>query len=419
MNDFIHGFKKPGPVLHAIEPPPEYDEDTPEEKEARRKAWEERTARLSVNPDDIINSLGDHHKPNGLREGAQTRPPPNTYPDISQWCVSRFEGKDPPPLEFAIERIAPKGMVTLLVAEGGVGKTMLKQIAGTAIATGSDFFGLQTMKGAAAGIFAEDPDAVLHIRQTRICTTTGTELSQLRGKWFMLPQGDGPLVLWHDGEPTELLLKLEHDLAKIPDLQLLTLDNVALLYSDNEIERIAVTAFMGYLNRLAARLNIAIILSTHNSKSSDGSTLRLASGSTAWINAARSVIELKRHEDNPDFVSLALRKANHSRIGDIAELVWKDGILVKCEVDSPLVANLKEDHLRNYILEEIEKRQETGSPLAASPNSPMYLPTVLQQPPRFKHKELLQAMRTLMAEGKIEPYQKTTRSPKGLRKCAR
>ena len=59
--------------------------------------------------------------------GADYTPLP--LPDIALACVSRWLGKEPKPLEFAIEDLVPKGMVTLLVAQGGAGKSLLCQAA--------------------------------------------------------------------------------------------------------------------------------------------------------------------------------------------------------------------------------------------------------------------------------------------------
>jgi RecA-family ATPase len=66
---------------------------------------------------------------------------------------------------FTIEDLVPQGMVTLLTSIGGAGKTLLMQMAGTVIAAGTrSFLGKMTVVGKAAGVFAEDPEAVLHIR---------------------------------------------------------------------------------------------------------------------------------------------------------------------------------------------------------------------------------------------------------------
>lgn len=347
----------------------------------------------------------------GLTEAGK----PSAKSDISQCCISRWAGKKPPDLAFTIQRIAPKGMVTLLVAEGGMGKSMFLQQACAAIPLGKDLCGLSTSSGTAAGVFAEDSDAVLHNRQFRICEALRADVEELTGRVFILPQIDADLRLWHDGNPTAFMRQLEKNLAKIPELQLLTLDNVALLFSGDENNRIEVTAFISHLNKLAARLNIAIILSTHSSKSQDGSTLRLASGSTAWINASRSVIELNKKNAGDESPTLHLRKANHSRPGEIAELAWQDGVLIMPASASPLEKSVRSSQIRQRIIQEVKKRQDTGNILSSSHQSTgRYLPKVLKVLSPYKERELKLEMEKMMAEEILIPYQKSARSAKGL-----
>ncbi len=336
--------------------------------------------------------------------------------DISHYTTNRWVGVTPPQVPFVIQRIAPKGMVTLLVAEGGVGKSMFMQQACTAVALNKPFLGLSNITGNTVGLFAEDPDVVLHERQARVMDSMRMDMEELSDRCFIIPQSDTDMRLWVDNRHTKALSELEAQLAQIPRLQLLTLDNVALLFSGDENSRIEVTGFMSHLNKMAARLDIAIILSTHSSKSNDGSSLRLASGSTAWINAARSVLELKKGSD--DTVSLKLRKTNHAPAGEVAELTWKDGVLYRPEGESFLLASLRQKQTRSYILNEVQRRQDTEQPLSSSHQAVgRYLPDALrsQSAGKYKVSELNREMRHLLASGELISSKKNTRSSRGLR----
>ena len=286
----------------------------------------------------------------------------NDLPDISQAWVARWVGVEPKPLEFAIAEFAPKSMVTLLAGPGGAGKTLLMQMGCTCIAAGIPFLGRTTSNGTAAALFAEDPDKVLHIRQIRIDEACNVNLSAIADR-LLIQSGFGRnMVLWKDDAPTEFFGALRDQLLKIPNLQLVVFDNAALLFGGNENDRMEVTQFMNLLNGLAAELDAAIILSTHQSKSKRDDNIAFASGSTAWINAARSALELQPAEkDKP--TQLILRKANHTSPGAAIDLAWNNGALVAMQGGTSL------DHLGNgkldsVIFNEVERAWRAGRPLS-------------------------------------------------------
>ena len=104
-------------------------------------------------------------------------------------------------------------------------------------------------------------------------------------------------VFWSGGVPSARLAVLEHDLAVFPDLRLLVLDNVALMFDGEEISRKEVSGFLTALTRMARQRKIGIILIHHASKSQDGTSLRMASGSTAWIAQSRVAAEVRKATD--------------------------------------------------------------------------------------------------------------------------
>ena len=334
---------------------------------------------------------------------------------IEQCNISRWVGKEPVPLEFVIQRIAPKNMVTLLVAEGGMGKTMIMQQACSSVAIGTDWLGLPASKGKAAGIFAEDPDEVLHNRQFNICNALNIDIEDLADKVFIISQTDESMVLWENEKPTELMHNIEDQLNKITGLILLTIDNAALVFNGNENDRGDVSKFMSHLNKLAKRLNVSIILSTHSSKSTDGSSLRMASGSTAWINASRSVIKLSKKNSGDEAPTLSLEKSNHARTGEVAELAWENNILIKPAEASSLQKSIKSSQIRAFIIKEVRSRQDGNSILSSAHQSTgRYLPSVLNSISDYRFRELKREMANMMAEGVLIIHQKSARSPKGL-----
>ena len=147
-----------------------------------------------IKPEDCDQYAGEVIEPKRPRLTANSRTG-QPLPRIADGSADRWLGKEPTPLEFTIEDLVPEGMVTLFVADGGAGKSLLAQLAMACFPTGKCFLGKTTKPGAAVGIFAEDPDQVLHIRQVRINKLIEIDMEDLGGwqKWGPgAPHGSSP-----------------------------------------------------------------------------------------------------------------------------------------------------------------------------------------------------------------------------------
>ncbi len=334
-------------------------------------------------------------------------------PRIADGSADRWLGKEPAPLEFAIEDLVPEGMVTLFVADGGAGKSLLAQLAMACFPTGKPFLGKATKPGAAVGIFAEDPDQVLHIRQVRINKLIEIDMEDLGGRSYPISFSQYDATLWRDGEPTPFLGDLEEQLRAIDDLRCLVLDNAALLYHGNENDRIEVTAFVRALTGMAERLQIGIILTSHTSKSSDDSVAKVGSGSTAWIFACRSVLKL---ESDGDAATLKLIKANHTRPGLEIPLEWKGSVLVAKAPPDSLSERARKRQIDRLIFERVEQAWQAGWPLSPTPQvAERYLPKSLARGSNFKAREIKAAMLLHVEAGNLQSDQLPKKGLRGLR----
>lgn len=337
------------------------------------------------------------------RSAARDRSSHRPLPRIADGDVARWIDKEPPEIRFAISDLMPLGMVTLLVGNGGTGKTLLQQLAGTAIAAAKPFLGKFTMSGRAVGVFAEDPDAVLHVRQFRIVEFYETSCNALGGRFFAVSFFGHDARLWQDGGPTKFLSDLESELSAIPELRLVLLDNAALLFGADENDRAQVTAFMSALNGLAARLGAAVLLSHHGSKSQDGTALRAASGSTAWINAARSVLLLEAQtEEQPP--SLTIVKANHSATGERIALEWRDKLLVPAGYVGGVFGTIERRAAERVFLELLDKLQAQNRFVSDNDRAQNYAPKIfVKHPDRegYRMPDFARAMEALFASGEI------------------
>ena len=313
-------------------------------------------------------------KPNGLDCDALP-----SMPTIDRADVARWQDRDPPALVFTIAELVPQGMVTLLSSWGGAGKTLLLQIAGTVISAGGmNFLGRATVAGKAAGVFAEDPEAVLHARQPRINSYFGIDYDRIGGRYFPQSYFGQPAQLWRSGDLTPFFAELEAQLRRIEGLRFLSLDNAAVLFASDENSRAEVTAFIGALNGLADRLGIGIILSAHASKSQDGTPLRVTSGSTAWVNACRSVVELRtgddRSGDDRQGPSLVVVKANHAPTGTTIPLEWRDKLLIPAVRQGGILGSIERRTAERVFLDLLEGTTGAGRNVSDSKHAGNYAP---------------------------------------------
>jgi hypothetical protein len=347
---------------------------------------------------------------------AATDPAPRAAPPkLSENSTRRWLGKEPKQIEWAISTLLPRRMTTLLTAEGGAGKTMLEQTWCAAIADQQNLFGLQVQPGSAAGFFAEDSADVLHARHQRICEHHRYDQEALADYCFIASYFGHNSLLWKDGYPTQLLLDIEQDLLTIEHLRLFAIDNAALVFGGEENNRTEVTQFMAYLNGLAERQDCAVVLSTHKSKSTDGSTLRSASGSTAWLNAARHVLELTpaTAEAGPKLTCI---KSNCIKPGDPIQLMWTEsGVLAQVPPPDSIDERIINSKIDREILEAVRAGWAKGQPYSSSARSPdRYLPEMLSRSKGLKAGEVKNAMLTMLSTGVLVKAPRTRLHGEGL-----
>jgi hypothetical protein len=337
--------------------------------------------------------------------------------NIPLWrsSTARWTNIPPPELQWTITGLIPRGMVTLLVAEGGAGKSLLMQSACLVLPVRLPLLGKATLPGATAGFFAEDPEETLHQRHASICAHYKLDQAAIATRCFIKSYFSDDKTLWENGAPTRLMIDLQDGLRTIPDLVLLCVDNAALVYGGKENDRMEVTRFMAALNAMAYKLNIGLLLSTHKSKSDDGSPMRAASGSTAWINASRQVLELLPESGNSG-PHLKVIKSNHARRGEEIKLAWSGGVLTHVPVGD-LQQRVEDSRIVQAIKDVVRQGFSRGDPYSSSSHSAdRFLPAaVVRKESGLKRKVVESAMLTMIDNGVLERFEyKSNRAP-GLR----
>jgi len=201
-------------------------------------------------------------------------------------------GREPRQVEWAVEGWLPRGHVTLLSANGGVGKSTAALQMAVSICMGSPWLGLPVAQGSVMVVSAEDGTDLVHARVSNICRASDVSLQALHRDLVVFDLSEQDSVLWRDGAPTVRMQWFADAVARVRP-SVVVVDNASDVYADNENDRATVRGFLRCLKTIASGTDAAILLLAHVDKASVRSgagndTDSTFSGSTAWNNTARS-----------------------------------------------------------------------------------------------------------------------------------
>lgn len=312
------------------------------------------------------------------------------------------------------------------MGSGGIGKTLIAQQIGSALALGKDFIEPITDKSKVLMWACEDDHDELWRRQVNIAHSLRAGIEDFKERFVLIPRHghDNALCTNEYGRLMfSPLIETLRQQANDYDADVVILDNVAQLYGAGENDRHAVTSF---LNNLSGALGYrAILLLAHPSRAA-GSEF---SGSGAWENVARTRLYLGSslpdqkpdpdQEVNLDERYLCRRKANYSH-KDWRRFTYNAGVLVPEAVEAPsgLIGRMREQHTEKVVLDAIQKLADMGIHAAEGQRSPQYLPKLILEYKLCNGQtkpELAGAMRKLLTDGKIIKSvvgKNTNRTPK-------
>jgi hypothetical protein len=248
-------------------------------------------------------------------------------------CIdpTTWAGRLPRPREWVVDGWMPKGEVTLLYGDGGVGKSLLAMQFATCAAAGRPWLGQTTRPSRVMGFFCEDGEDELFRRQADINKALGVEFTELANlRLISRKHFDNTFALWDRQTGALKLQPVWHQLvhaAKAFRADVLIVDTIADVFAGSEIDRAQVSAFVkSCLGRMAQEIGGSVLALGHPSlsgKSSGSGT----SGSTAWSNAARSRLYLKhpKGSDRGNTRVLEGMKANYGPKGSELIVRWHRG----------------------------------------------------------------------------------------------
>lgn len=330
----------------------------------------------------------------------------------------------PPEREWIIPDWMPKGTVSSLSGDGGMGKTLIAQQLLYAVGVGGKWLGLPVPKLRGLGVFCEDDKDELHRRHDDIKADLGYAIGNpFEETWIWPRVGSDNLLVTFDKENRPLMSPffadiMRHVMAK--RIELLVLDTIADLFGGNEIIRAQVNYFIkaacgSFITKAKeAGFTLSVLLLSHPSQAGRNSGTG-ESGSTAWNNAVRARMYLTRPEDGlPEQRILTRKKSNYSASGDDVkiDLLWSKGVLKAVNPDEvPQVALAS---LESQILQSVNSAEEAGRPFKARKGS-MFLDAemvaIFQS--RFAVPVILTALNNLKSSGRIETFK--TKDQRGWR----
>jgi RecA-family ATPase len=263
------------------------------------------------------------------------------------FSVARWEGRAKPQRRWVVEGLIPEGQVVMLSGDGGKGKSLLIQQLLTALALGDQWVGHTCNQMPVLGIFCEDSEEELQIRQMDINQFYQCDMAEmadhlyLQSRLNMLSYLAGFDKFTDEMEKYGLWDQLCHKVREL-GIRVLALDTVRKVYGGSEVNEKQVSQFLLMLRRLAVEMQGAVILSAHPSNEGlNSGSGRFGSG--AWHNDVRGRMYLtdppkpKNGSDpvDPDRRELKTMKNNYGKNGGNIPLRWERGVFV-VQRDRPL-----------------------------------------------------------------------------------
>lgn len=323
----------------------------------------------------------------------------------------------PPAPAFWIDELVPAGVVTLLGAHGGTGKSMLALTAAVCLAAGLPFLGKPTRRAKVVFYSGEDPALVLRWRLSLVCKHLDVDPRELEGWLAVIDATEGEPTLFYectlDGRRVGLNTEVYGELDRIAKAgaEVFIIDNASDTFDADEINRARVRAFIRSLAMLTKPHAGAVLLLAHIDKTSargfggkEG-----YSGSTAWHNSVRSRLFLS---ESGDGLMLEQQKANLGRKASPMQLDrLEGGVLSLATVGTNPAAGLIASAHRDVVLGMFAEFYDRGEFLPVSQQAPGNAHKALSAergfPPRMTKAEFWQLVRDAERAGYLvrENYQ--------------
>jgi hypothetical protein len=300
-----------------------------------------------------------------------------------------------PPPEFVWEGYLPRGVVSMLGAHGGTGKSTIALMLGVCTALGLPIFGVDTVQCKTLFVSLEDGSNVVRNRLAHICTSWTLDPTLLNDCLTIVDGTERPELFAAEsrgaGETTATYIELKQ-LVRSLDTGLVIIDNASDAYGGDEIQRRQVRAFIRALVELSKSTNCAVLLLAHVDKATSRARKPEGgegySGSTAWHNGVRSRLFMTRAEDGA--ITLEHQKSNLGRTRVPLTLEWPDGGLPKVASEASDITGFAsriqtraDDDRAAALLKLIAESESRGQFCSPARTSRNHVHLVLKSDPAF------------------------------------
>lgn len=355
-------------------------------------------------------------------ENNAQNPAPTSDDTSLDWktvSISDVLTNPPQPPEFIIEDLVPSGLLTLISAHGGSGKSMLALITAMHAAIGRRFLGKSVKHSRVVFFSGEDDERILRFRIATICRVYEMDPKEVEKNLLIVDSSSNP-CLYEEQSSRHDVTAGYHKLADIIssfDANLLIIDNASDTFNANENNRSQVRGFIRSLVKIAKHRKITTILLSHTDKNrtTGGRKNESYSGSTQWHNSARSRLFLESEDDCPT-VTLKQEKSNHGKKSDDIKMSWSSEHILIFTNNAPAQDN---EETLSALLSVIENRFNMGKYLSAMDGAHASALKVLKHEPGFpssikRHYQLTASLNKLERDGKIltEEYKDKSRNLK-------
>jgi hypothetical protein len=299
------------------------------------------------------------------------------------------------PPEFVWDGYIPRGVVTLLGAHGGTGKSTIALMLAVCTAVGRSLFDAEVTPCKVLFVSLEDSAAIARHRLANICKLWELEPLALINRLHIVDGTEYPELYSAESRGSGILTDTYKEMSAIvqnKEIGLVIVDNASDAYGGDEIQRRQVRAFIRALGEAIKPTNAGCLLLAHVDKNTSKGRKAEGgegySGSTAWHNSARSRLFLTRGDD--DLLTLEHQKSNLCRLREPIKLEWTEDGLPKLvdksesgDLLSSIAFNVRGERTKALLtmIAEFEDRRHYCSPVATARNN---VHATLSSEPDFK-----------------------------------
>ncbi len=324
--------------------------------------------------------------------------------------LGRWQHQDVPERRWLVPGLVPEDEVTLLSGDGAEGKTLLLLQLAVAHVLGKPWLGREVRRCRVVAMLCEDSGTEIHIRLAPILQHYGSSFADIAEDLAILDRKgqENALMAWRDwnspGIATPLLTRLGA-LVENHRAEVLILDSLHDIFAGEEMKRTHARQFANALAAIAGRMHGAVLVAMHPSLSGRAAGSG-ESGSTAWRNASRSMLLLRRPEgadQASDERELVTKKANRTKSGGIIRMRWTDGVFIAEAGNSPvgLVDVLTMDR---DLIDGLRSMIQNGAKVPADPNAQKGFANAVRSLPackRYVWAAVCSAQQRLIDQGKL------------------